>query len=107
MIATQTVVLTMAMSIMTLAPIAALAQPIPTQTVNAPIVDSYMIPLVNNILTIPGPNSDSCETWTNTDVDNGTKTVTTVQQCHTQNQYTQNQQPQTDPFLTSLLLNLP
>jgi hypothetical protein len=95
-----------AMSILTLAPVAVLAQSIPAQTVNAQIVDSYMIPLVNNILTIPRANYDGCESWTNTEGDNDSKIVTTVQQCHTQSRYTQSQQPQTDPLLTSLLLNL-
>jgi hypothetical protein len=104
--ATKTAVLMMTMSIMSLTPAAVLAQSLPTQTVTVPIVDSYMIPLVNNILDIPRTNSDICESWTNTEVDNDSKIVTTVQQCHTQNQQPLNQQPKTDPLLTSLLSNL-
>lgn len=103
--ATKISLLMMAMSILNLAPAAVLAQPIPTQTVTAPIVDSYMIPTVNNLLAIPGANSDSCESWTNTEGDNDTRIVTRVQQCHTQSQQPQSQQPQADPLLTSLLSN--
>jgi hypothetical protein len=100
--ATKTGVIMIAMSILSLAPAAVLAQPIPAQTVTVPIVDSYMI---NNLLAIQGANSDSCESWTNTQGDNDNKIVTRVQQCYTQGQQPQGQQPHADPLLTSLLSN--
>jgi hypothetical protein len=103
--ATKTGVIMIAMSILSLAPAAVLAQPIPAQTVTVPIIDSYMIPTINNLLTIPGANSDSCESWTNTQGDNDTKIVTRVQQCYTEGQQSQGQQPHADPLLTSLLSN--
>jgi hypothetical protein len=103
--ATKTGLIMIAMSILSLAPAAVLAQPIQTQTVTVPIVDSYMIPTVNNLLAIPGANSDSCESWTNTQGDNDTKIVTRVQQCYIQGQQPESQQPHSDPLLTSLLSN--
>lgn len=101
----------MAMSILTLAPAVALAQPIPTQTVTSPvIIGSYTIPPTSNLLTTPGAKSDDCEYWTNTEVDDDSKIVTSQRQCHTESEQFHSQQfhsqpSQTNPLLTNLLSN--
>ena len=111
MVVTKTVVHIIAMSILALAPAVALAQPIPTQTVTSPIIiGSYTIPPVNNLLTTPGAKSDDCEDWTNTEVDDDSRIVTSQRQCHTEGEQFHSEQfhsqpTQTNPLLTNLLSN--
>jgi hypothetical protein len=116
LVVTKTVVHIIAMSILALAPAVTLAQPIPTQTVTSPIIiGSYTIPPVNNLLTTPGAKSDDCENWTNTEVDDDSRIVTSQRQCHTEGEQFHSEQfhseqfhsqpTQTNPLLTNLLSN--
>ena len=105
MIARTTIVLLMTVSMLSLIQGVAMAQPVPNQTVVIPLIDRYMIPPHYNILNFPSTNSTSCESWTNTEGDEDGRSVTRVQQCHTESQQPQSQQPKTDPLLSQLLSN--
>ena len=93
---------------MTVAPTVALAQAIPTRIVTSPIIiGSPTIPPVMDLLTTsPGATSDNCEDWTNTEIDDNSKIVTSQRQCHTESEQQFHSEPsQTNPLLTNLLSN--
>lgn len=99
---------------MTAAPTLALAQAIPTRTVTSPIIiGSPTIPSVMDLLTTsPGSTSYNCDEWTNAEIDDNSKIVTSHRQCQTESeqqfhsdQQFHSQPSQTDPLLTNLLSN--
>jgi len=110
----KTVAYVIAVSIMTVAPTIALAQAFPTRTVNLPIIiDNPTIPPVMDLLTTsPGSTSYNCNEWTNSEIDDNSKIVTSQRQCHTQNeqqfhseQQFQSQPSETNHLLTNLMSN--
>ncbi len=105
MLSTTRIVVLVTVSMLSLTQVAVMAQPAPNHVVSIPLIDRYMMQPHNNILNLPSTNSTSCESWTNTEGDDYSRTVTRVQQCHTESEQPQSEQPGTDPLLNSLLSN--
>ena len=105
MLSSTRIVVLVTVSMLSLIQVAAMAQPAPNHIVSIPLIDRYMMQPHNNILNLPSTNSSSCESWTNTEGDDDSRTVMRVQQCHTESQQPQSEQPGMDPLLSSLLSN--
>ena len=105
MLPRTTIVLLVTFSMLSLSQGAVIAQPVPNHSVPIPLIDRYMMQSHNNMVNLPSTNSTSCESWTNTEGDEDSRTVTRVQQCHTESEQPQSQQPGMDPLLSSLLSN--
>jgi len=105
MLSTTTIGLLVTVSMLSLTSVPVMAQPVSNHIVSIPLIDRYLMQPHNNIANLPNTNSTSCESWTNTEGDDDSRTVTRVQQCHAESDQPQSEEPGMDPLLSSLLSN--